>query len=69
MDALKSMAVGTGSGRQGEVPEWLSWMCAHRVLFRTCLFRWKQRRQGEEDHFVFYNFIFVMQNPRLVDGG
>ena len=32
MDALKSMAVGTGSGRQAEVPEWLRWMCAHRVL-------------------------------------
>ena len=63
MDVLQSMAVGTGS--HGEVPEWLSWVCAHRV-FRTCLLRWKQAREGEEDHFVFYQFIFAMQNPRFV---
>ena len=36
-DALKSMAVGTGSGRQAEVPEWLSWKCAHRVFFSDLL--------------------------------
>ena len=30
MDVLQSMAVGTGS--HGEVPEWLSWVCAHRAF-------------------------------------
>jgi hypothetical protein len=30
------------------------------------LLRWKQVTEGEEDHFVVYQFIFAMKNPRFV---